>query len=308
MDFWGLLIVGLLGVLAVVVGLSVHGAYEVISPPRCEYRDDPDAWGLPCQEVEFRATDGVLIRAWLARAPGEMETPAAVIVLHGHGSNRHTTLAQCSFLYPEFTLLLPDLRGHGDSEGRHTSVGYLERLDLIGATRYLRELGYEKVGVLGVSMGAATAILAAAESELIDAVVADSAFAVLRHAVREGARLRGYPGPVTRPLAYLACRTAAWRLRHPLSASDPLGVVGAIAPRPLFLIHGELDDLILVENARALYAAAGEPKELWVLPGVEHSAALEADREAYQERVQGFFQRWLLQEPAPRRAQVLRQA
>jgi fermentation-respiration switch protein FrsA (DUF1100 family) len=70
-------------------------------------------------------------------------------------------------------------------------------------------------------------------------------------------------------------------------------VVDRIAPRPLLLIHGELDDLITADNARALYAAAGEPKELWILPAVEHSGALEAAREEYQERVSGFFRRWL---------------
>src|SRR5205823_8740962 len=108
----------------------------------------------------------------------------AVVVVHGHGGNRHTSLAYASCLYPDLTLLLPDLRGHGDSEGRHTSVGYYERYDVIGAATYLRSLGYGPIGVLGISMGGATAILAAAESDAIDAVAADSSFAALRHAVR----------------------------------------------------------------------------------------------------------------------------
>ena len=288
----GLVLGALFGLL---VGLSLYGASQVTRPRRSDHRDDPAGWGLPCEEVELRAADGVRLRAWLARASG----PAAVVVLHGFGGNRHTSLVQSSFLYPEFTLLLLDLRGHGESDGRDTSVGYHERLDAIAAAEYLRAVGYRPIGVFGVSMGGATAILAAADSPAIDAVVADSPFAMLRHAVREGARRRGYPARVSGPLAYLSCRTAAWRLGHRFGAGDPVACVAAIAPRPLLLIHGEADTLIRVDNAHALYAAAGEPKELWLLPEIEHARAIEADGEAYRERVSDFFRRWLRTPPNP---------
>jgi pimeloyl-ACP methyl ester carboxylesterase len=228
--------------------------------------------------------------AWLARAEHQRE---AVIVVHGHGGNRHTSLAYASFLFPRFATLLLDLRGHGESEGRHTSVGYLERLDVAAAVDYLRSAGFERVGVLGISMGAVTALLAAADCSGVDAVVADSPFAALQFAVQEGARLRGYPASIVRPLAYLSCRTAAWRLRHPLRAGDPLRVVGAIAPRPIMLIHGEADGLIPVENAHRLYAAAQDPKELWTLPDVAHARALEATPHYYSRRVLAYFERWL---------------
>lgn len=296
MDSWALLIVGAAAAAAAVAALSAYGASQIIGPPRCDHRDDPAVWGLPCEEVRFAAPDGIHLVAWLARAG---QSGPAIIVVHGHGGNRHTSLAYASFLYPRFTLLLPDLRGHGESDGRHTSVGHLERRDIIGAAQYLRDLGYGPIGVFGISMGGAVAILAAAESDALDAVAADSSFAALRHAVREAARIRGYPGPLTRPLAYLACQTAAWRLRHPMRAGDPLGCIGAIAPRPLLLIHGEADSLITVDNAHALYAAAGEPRELWILPEVEHARAIESDSEGYKERVLGFFTQWLVAEGAP---------
>lgn len=290
MQPWNLLLTSTVIATGAVAAASLYGAAQVISPPRCSHRDDPAAWGLPCEDVWFPAADGVKLAAWLARSPSSRAT---VIIAHGHGANRHTSLAYAAFLYPAFTVLMPDLRGHGDSEGQHTSVGYHERHDLVGATRYLTDLGYGPIGVLGISMGAATALLAAPETPLIRAVVADSSFAVLRHAVREGARLRGYPGPLTRPLAYLACWTAARRLGYPMCAGDPIGVVHRIAPRPILFIHGEADSLIPVENAHALYQAAGEPKELWTVPGVEHARVIEAQTEEYCARVRTFFQTWL---------------
>jgi uncharacterized protein len=273
------------------IALGLYGASQVISPPRCDHRDDPENWGLPCDEVEFPALDGPRIKAWLARAA---ERGPAVIVVHGHGGNRHTSLAHASFLFPSFSVLLPDLRGHGESDGRHTSVGYFERRDVIAAAEYLRSLGYGPIGVLGISMGGAAAILAAAESAAIDAVISDSTFAALRLAVQEGARLRGYPGPITRPLAYLSCRTAAWRLGYRMQAGDPLTCVAALSPRPLLLIHGGADQLVRVANAQALFGAAGEPKELWVMDEVDHARGLEAAPELYRDRVMAFFGRYLL--------------
>lgn len=273
-----------------VVGLAIYGSSQLMRPRPTEHRDDPAAWGLDCEEVEFPAADGARVPGWLARGSGQ----AAVIVVHGHGQNRHGSLPFASFLYPRFTVLLPDLRGHGDSEGRHTSVGFHERQDVLGAVTFLNRMGYGPIGVLGISMGGVAAMLAAAETPLIRAVVTDSSFATLHGAIREAARLRGYPGPITGPLAWLSCRTAALRLRHPYGAGDPVRCVAGLAPRPLLIIHGEEDALVRPAHAHALFAAAGGSKELWMLPGVAHAQALDMVGDAYRERVGAFFGRWLL--------------
>ena len=286
----GALVIGatLTGSLA---GMSVYGASQVISAPRCSRREDPAEWGVPSEEVQFRAPDGMLIRGWLAR--GAQPNGPALVVAHGHGASRHGSLAHAQLLYPRYSVLMPDHRGHGASAGRYTSIGYLERLDLIGAATHLRALGYGPIGVLGISMGAAAAILAAADSTAIDAVIADSSFACLWRAVQESARQRGYPGPITAPLAYLACHTAALRLRYRRAFGDPVRAVGSIAPRPLLIIHGAEDDLIPVESAYQLYTAAGPGRELWVLPRTGHARALEAAPEAYARRVLEFCERTL---------------
>jgi fermentation-respiration switch protein FrsA (DUF1100 family) len=246
---------------------------------------------VPSDEVQFRAPDGTLICGWLAR--GERPEGPAVIIAHGHGASRHGSLAHAQLLYPRYTVLMPDLRAHGGSAGRYTSIGYHERLDLIGSASYLRELGYGPIGVLGISMGGAAAILAAADSPEIDAVIADSSFAYLWRAVQRSARHRGYPRPIAAPLAYLACHTAALRLRYRRAFGDPVRAVAAMAPRPLLIIHGADDDLISVESAYQLYTAAGQGRELWILPKTGHARALEAAPEQYAERVLDFLGRTL---------------
>ncbi len=72
-----------------------------------------------------------------------------------------------------------------------------------------------------------------------------------------------------------------------------LDAVEPIAPRPVLLIHGAADSMIPVDHGRAIFAAAGEPKELWVVPGAEHCGAYFADRPYYVTRVAQFFDRHL---------------
>jgi uncharacterized protein len=213
-------------------------------------------------------------------------------VCHGHGGSKLTSLWVAADLYPRFNVLLLDLRGHGQSDGNRTTMGYLERLDIVGAARWLdQRLGEQPIGVLGISMGAATAILAAAETERIGAIAADSPFARLRNPVRAAICQRGYPRAVSPLLAWSVCAVANLHMK---GFADPIEVVDRIAPRPLLIIHGEADTLIPVDNAQALFARAGEPKELWVVPEVAHARVAEVEPAAYAERITRFFERWLL--------------
>src|SRR5207253_3221554 len=78
---------------------------------------------------------------------------------------------------------------------------------------------------------------------------------------------------------------------------EPLREVGLIAPRPLLLIHGEADSVTDPRDSRVLFDAAGEPKELWVTPGVEHCGTYFIDRAYYCARIATFF-RQALEAPA----------
>ncbi len=280
---------------AAVAGLLAAGLYgseQLTRPQPCDVEDDARRWGLPePEQVRFAAPDGLRISAWWFRAP---EAPGAVIVCHGHGGNKVTNLWVAASLYPTYDVLLLDLRGHGESEGKLTSVGYLERLDIVGAACWLRStLGDVPIGVLGISMGAAASILAAAECPPITCVVADSPFARLDTPVRMAVRARGYPRPLVPAIARSIGLVAGWRLGTIGGWLDPIDVVDRLTPRPLFLIHGQADDLIPVEETHALWRRAGEPKEMWILPEVGHARAAEVEPRAYAEKVARFFREHL---------------
>jgi fermentation-respiration switch protein FrsA (DUF1100 family) len=74
---------------------------------------------------------------------------------------------------------------------------------------------------------------------------------------------------------------------------DPIRAVGRIAPRPLLLIAPQADELISWHQGEALYEAAKEPKELYVVPGAGHAEAYAVAPEAYRSRVLSFLERHL---------------
>lgn len=278
------------GALGALAFAAIHGSSEMTRPSRSIPDETPASLGRPWEPICLHSPDGIDLSAWLI---GHRSARAAVILCHGFGGHKGSMLPVAEFLAPHLNLLLLDVRGHGESGGGWTSIGHFERLDVIAATHELQRRGLGPIGVLGISMGASTALLAAADSEEIRAVVADSPFAVLRRAVTRTARLRGYPPGIAEIAALAACHAAAARLRHAPSASDPVRAIARISPRPVFLIHGELDRLIPVTEAHALFAASNEPCSLWTIPDLAHAAAVTERAEEYRERVLEFFSRHL---------------
>lgn len=284
-----------LAALGALVGAGVYGAQQMTRPPRLVGASSAASHGLPEPvAVTFPAADGVPVPAWWFEAPGGAGA-GTVIVCHGHGGDKASSEWVALGLYPTHGVLLIDTRGHGEHTAARTSVGYLERLDVLGAVRWVKDRWPdERVGLLGISMGGAACILAAAECPDVAAVVAESAFARLRIPLACAIGLRGYPRPLRRPLAWAVCATAPW-LHGTVRArwQDPISAVHRLAPRPLLLIHGGADQLTPVSEAYALYRAAGEPKELWVEPGVGHTLMAEVHPAEYDRRVRRFFGRWL---------------
>lgn len=240
---------------------------------------------VPYEPVSFRAGDGVTLRGWWLPRP---ETGRVVIGCTGHRGAKHELLGiACGLWRAGSNVLLFDFRGCGESDAATLSVGHHELLDVRAAVHFTRQhRPGAQIGLLGYSMGAAVAILAAAADPSVGVVVADSAYAALRDIIAQAYRRRRLPpGPLLGLSDALNRRRYGWSF----AASRPLEVVGRIAPRPLLIIHGGADTLTPVEHAYRLYAAAGEPKELWVVEGARHCGAYFIDRPTYLSHVAQFF-------------------
>lgn len=180
-----------------------------------------------------------------------------------------------------------------ERNGQQVSIGYHERLDLLGAVDYLKSRGINRVGVLGFSMGGAVAISTAAQSEDIRAVVSDGSFARLGNAIAAGVRERGLPSWVTAWASPPIICLVSLRLGDWLPRADPIRWVDQIAPRTLLITHGGLDPYVPLAEVQELYAKAGEPKELWVVLEAGHRQVDRHRPDEYRARLSAFFDRRL---------------
>lgn len=220
----------------------------------------------PHLEVRLHADDGTPLAG--AYVPGP-DRGVATLVVHGfaahHRKPSYARLAEALAGHaPTLTL---DLRGHGRSGGRST-LGDLERLDVTAGVRWLREAGHPRVVVVGASMGATSAVHAAATGLDCDGLVLVSAPAWL------------HDPPQTEPMRRLA---GVWRSRAGRTAlraalgvrvvpptrwcrpDDPVELAAQVTA-PTLLVHGADDAYFPPGDADALAAALAGPVQLWHEP------------------------------------------
>lgn len=249
----------------------------------------PAGYGLAYEEVTFPAADGLQLRGVWVPVPG---SERAVLLLHSHGSNLDETMQHVPPLHQAgFNVFLFDFRAHGGSQGQLATFGYQERQDLLGAIEFVKARGAKRIGVLGFSYGGMVAMLTAPLCPDIHAIVSDGGPARLRSVIEARAKRWHLPRLLGRFLGWLTVAITSARLDVNLFRLEPIRWVGKIAPRPIFFIHGELDPYL--PDFDALYAAAGEPKQAWRLPGVGHTHASQVQPEEYYRRVVAFFQQYL---------------
>jgi uncharacterized protein len=272
------------------LSLASAAAYHWTHPQRIAPDITPAELGLTYEDVTLRTEDGLRLAAWYVPS----QNGATIIAVHGLGTNRTSVLGVAQNLTVRgYGVLLPELRAHGSSEGAVSTLGLLEVRDIRASVQYLQgrpDVDPQRIGIWGASLGAVTALMAAGEIDEIQAVVADSPFSSVDWMVaNQFEKLERLPTW----LAPLVVALGSWQANINAHDIAPIRQVPAIAPRPLLLIHGEEDQLFDVENAVMLAEAAGPNAELWVLPGVTHTASYITDPAAYIDRVSGFFDRAL---------------
>jgi fermentation-respiration switch protein FrsA (DUF1100 family) len=151
------------------------------------------------------------------------------------------------------------------------------------------ELPNEKIGVIGVSLGAASLVLSKPTVPL-SAVVLESMFPTIQEAVSD--RLNIYLGPFGEWLTPLLL----WQLPLRLNISpDQLRPIAEIASlrAPLLIAAGSIDRHTTLVETRQIYAAAHDPKELWVIDGAAHVDLHAFDPPTYEKRVSAFLAKHL---------------
>jgi pimeloyl-ACP methyl ester carboxylesterase len=235
---------------------------------------------VPFERVTATTSDGLDLtgsyvpsqnRAAVILFPGATRSAEArMLIRHGYG------------------VLLLNPRGQGTSEG--DTVRWAGDRDLAAGAEYLQtrpDVDPDRIGAYGFSVGGEILIVAAAQSPDLKAIVSEGAGFPAGEADLEGANRLLEPS-----IAMLGLATAVFSNERP--PPPIVDRIGEIAPRSVFLVWADPGQG--GENVRQpkYFAAAGEPKEIWKVPGAEHTGGLAAQPDEYERRVVGFFNEALL--------------
>ncbi len=241
----------------------------------------PDLQG---RNVEFPSASGSTIHGWwIAGQPHK----GAIILMHGVRDSRLSLLDRARFLSAAgYAVLLFDFQAHGESIGEQITFGYLESRDAQAAVKFVREtLPWEKIGVIGISLGGAATLLAEPKLE-VNAIVLELVYPTIKQAMQN--RLHHYlsfVGDAVTPLfiMQLQPRTGI--------APDDLRPITKIAniSAPKLLIAGAEDKHTLLAESQQMFQTAKEPKELWVVDGAQHQDIHHFAKQEYERRVLSFF-------------------
>jgi pimeloyl-ACP methyl ester carboxylesterase len=274
--------------LAAYVGLSIFGAAALMEVPRLPLHSSPASVGLAYEEVSFASRDEIVLRGWYIPAQGD----SALVIVNGGFQNRIDDTADTLGLARDlvqkgYNLLLFDLRGRGESEGKGCALSHFES-DIGGAVDYLTNMGYttSKIGLVGFCSGAASLSIFASH-ENIGGLVLDGCFTSVRHMVDRQAAQRGIPQFLLD--AFMPGLAAAAKTIYGYDEVNPIDVVAEVSC-PILFIHEEYDELVSLDDVSQLLKASTNPANmLWEVNGAKHSQAYKTQPSEYVEKVNEFF-------------------
>ena len=268
---------------SIFAGLAVSWfvAGALIAPNPRVVGDPPDELNATAFSVD--SDSGSLISGWHTQPES---AKGVVVLLHGIRGSRLSMLDRARMLHDAgYATVMIDLQAHGESPGDAITVGYLEQHDARAAVKFARRKHpNHPIGVIGVSLGGASALLASPLG--IDALVLESVYPNIHDAIhnRVAAKLGPFSSiPASLLLIQLQPRLGVSPLE--LRPIDHIPDIGC----PVCIASGTADLHTTESETRAMFSAAPEPKQLWLVDGAAHVDLLREDALQYRQQIIGFL-------------------
>ena len=244
------------------------------------------------QEVTIKNRKGLTLHGMEFRNPEN--TNVWVIVLHGWTNVKREVSSYAMEHYKRgFNVLIPDLRGHGNSESKYVTMGWLDRLDVVDwINSIVKENPKAKIILHGVSMGAATTMMTTGEKlpENVLMAIEDCGFVGVKEIFTDRCKRKYHlPPKLVMPQASLICKLVNGFFFGEASAIKQLKK----SKTPTLFIHGDKDDFVLLDNLDPVFNACAAEKEKYIIRGAEHALSSHWFHEEYWNVVNDYVDRHL---------------
>ncbi|MEX0626289.1 MAG: alpha/beta hydrolase [Chloroflexota bacterium] len=222
---------------------------------------------------EVVTEDGIRLAGWyIPSADGAGPTAPTVVLVHGFGATKTGILEYGEGLHGAFNLVAFDMRNTHRSSGDQTTAGVLEQKDLRAMIDWLERTKHPtNIGVLGNSMGAATAVAEVVDDPRVEALALDSMHTRMRYQVEQRLQHAGHPAYPGTWAVFLA---AQLRFGIDLGSVDAQDAIPELTRLPVLLSHGTADTEDLPARTQAFHddaLAAGVEIELHWCEGAGHN-------------------------------------
>ena len=194
------------------------------------------------------------------------------IVVHGYGGSGKLMSDKSKYFYDMgYNVLIPDLRGHGKSEGDYIGMGWKDRLDIISWINFIiKENPNAEIVLHGTSMGAATVLMTSGENlpSNVKAIVADCAYTSAWDEFSY--QLETYLKVPSYYILNVTNMVTKLKAGYSLKEASALEYVKK-ATVPILFIHGDKDKFVPYSMMDKLYDATNSPKEKLTIEGGEHA-------------------------------------
>jgi len=263
--------------------IAAAAAGEFLTRPTMRSVGDPPS-DVSATSVRIPTVGKEFVSGWFVEGiPGQ----ASILLLHGVRSDRRQMLDRARFLSRAgYSVLLIDLPGHGESPAERIAFGAHESIGVDAAVGFLRKnRPTDKIGVIGVSLGAASLLLSNS-TDAPEAVVLESMYPSISDAVADRLAIRfGSAGRILSPLLLWQIPFRIGVSADQLRPIDRVHLLGA----PLLVASGTLDRHTPFAETRTIFAAANQPKELWPVNGAAHVDLCSYAARPYESKILAFF-------------------
>ncbi|WP_025020231.1 alpha/beta hydrolase [Ligilactobacillus equi] len=227
--------------------------------------------------------------------PATKKTNKTIVVAHGYHEN-HGRMASYIRMFHNlgYNVLAPDDRGAGQSQGKYTTFGWLDRLDYVKWIQLVvKKTGQDaQIGLFGVSMGGATVMMTSGERlpRQVKAIIEDCGYDSVENELTY--QLKNLFALPKQPLI----TTASWVARFKVGF-DFLHASAAEQLKhnhlPIFFIHGDQDKYVPTKMVYQNYRASQGPKQLWITKKTAHAMSYYNYPHVYRTKTAAFFAKYL---------------